>query len=112
MFDSDCAKPLTSTTSATITKHQSLACPTLQGSLSPAISDSCALLYAFLHAQKKQPPCFQSFPHSASKNTTGGSTPTRFEDQNEATSCLFRYSVSLSCPSHSKRTPMPSRPAL
>jgi len=30
-------------------------------------SNSCALFCAFLHPQKTQPPCLQSFPHSASK---------------------------------------------
>ena len=43
--------------------------------LSPLFSYHCALFCTFLHSQKTQPPCFQSFPHSASKNTRGGGTP-------------------------------------
>ena len=39
---------------------------------SPFFSYPCALFCAFLHLQKTQPPCFQSFPHSASKNTGVG----------------------------------------
>src|SRR6267378_2605577 len=45
-------------------------------SLSPAISHSSTLFCTFLHSQKTQPPCFQSFPHSASKNTTTRGIPT------------------------------------
>jgi len=37
-------------------------------------SSSCALFCTFLQSQKEQPPCFQSFPHSASKNTPPGVT--------------------------------------
>src|SRR5713226_3769113 len=40
--------------------------------LSLLFSDPCALLCAFLHPPNIQLPCFQSFPHSASKNTTTG----------------------------------------
>ena len=40
--------------------------------LSPFFSYHCALFCTFLHSQKTQPPSFQSFPHSASKNTGVG----------------------------------------
>jgi hypothetical protein len=40
--------------------------------LSPFFSYHCALFCTFLHSQKTQLPCFQSFPHSASKNTGVG----------------------------------------
>jgi len=43
--------------------------------LSPLFSYHCALFCTSLHSQKTQPPCFQSIPHSASKNTRGGGTP-------------------------------------
>jgi hypothetical protein len=42
---------------------------------SPFFSYPCALFCAFLHSQKTQPPCFQSIPHSSSKNTGGGGYP-------------------------------------
>src|SRR6266850_1595004 len=38
-------------------------------------SYNCPLFCTFLHSQKTQTPCFQSFPHSGSKNTGGGGTP-------------------------------------
>src|ERR1700687_175451 len=43
--------------------------------LSPLFSYPCELFCTFLHSQKTQPPCFQSFPHSASKNTRGWGYP-------------------------------------
>ncbi len=52
--------------------------------LSPLFSESCALRCTFLHLRKTQPICFQSFPHSASKNTTdggGGTHPLLFHLQ-------------------------------
>jgi hypothetical protein len=42
---------------------------------SPFFSYPCALFCAFLHLQETQPPCFQSFPHSASKKHPGGGYP-------------------------------------
>jgi hypothetical protein len=43
--------------------------------LSPLFSNQCALFCTFLHSQKTQLPCFQPFPHSASKKNRGGGTP-------------------------------------
>src|SRR6267378_3097367 len=40
--------------------------------LSPLFPYHCALFCTFLHSQKTQPPCFQSFPHSSPKNTGWG----------------------------------------
>ena len=37
--------------------------------LSLLFSYHCTLFCTFLHSQKTQPPCFQSFPHSAPRNT-------------------------------------------
>src|ERR1700687_1818390 len=50
--------------------------PTLQNldylPLFPFISNSCALFCTFLHPSEAQPFCFQTIPHSASKNQAPG----------------------------------------
>ena len=56
--------------------------------LSPLFSHHCALFCTFLHSQKTQPPCFQSFPHSSPKNTGGGGTSLPALDRSEGTITL------------------------
>jgi len=71
--------------------------------LSPFFSYHCALFCTFLHSQKTQPPCFQSFPHSSPKNTRGGGvycTPSR---------PLPIFSCSLSRPQRFDRGPQHCR---
>src|ERR1700694_1078375 len=71
--------------------------------LSPLFSYYCALFCTFLHSQKTQPPCFQSFPHSSPKNTRGGGvycTPSR---------PLPIFSCSLSRPQRFDRGPQHCR---
>src|ERR1700687_3474244 len=56
--------------------------------LSPFFAYHCALFCSFLHSQKKQPPCFQPFPHSSPKNTGGGVPLFPALDRSDATITL------------------------
>ena len=108
--------PLTSTT----TKHNSPAtshrpAPTLSGSLSPAISHSCALFCSFLHSPKTQLFSFQSFPHSLPKTPGVGYLLPLYEDQNETANCQSRRAIRSLQPPRPQGSSMPcpgSGPAL
>src|ERR1700687_4929345 len=107
---------LTSTT----TKHNSPAtshrpAPALSGSLSPAISHSCALFCTFLHSPKTQLFSFQSFPHSLPKTPGVGYLLPLYEDKNETANCQSRRAIRSLQPPRPQGSSMPcpgSGPAL
>src|SRR5260370_12829523 len=80
--------------------------------LSPLLPVVSAILFTFLHPTKTQPFYFQSFPHSASKNTTAGRIPTRIKGPKLNHNPLLPFFYPSSWPIALQADSLPSPPPL